>query len=118
MSDFLLRSMNEKYFYPIRVTRDKKQWDSRRCWSAHCSNDIHIVHITQSNNATHGYCFWCFRTSMLFACLYDDSKNGKWVECIKDYNTKKPILKERNDRETFDKLLKIKYANIKKGNKK
>lgn len=110
MTDFLLRSLDDKLAYPIRITRDFKQWNSRKCWAVHCNNEINIVHVSEFGNATHGYCFWCFRSGELFRCLYGDSERGKWVECIKDYKTKKPKLKERKDRELYEKQLRVRYG--------
>lgn len=106
---FVLYSMDGKNVYPITITRDFRQWENGLCWSFYCKNSIRIVHISTHGNATHGYCFWCFRSAMLFQCLYSDIRSGKWVECVRDYKTRKSVLKERTDRQSFEKQLREKY---------
>ena len=96
MKQFLLTSFNGKWQLPIVVKSDKKHWASRRCWYVHCSNEIMVVHISEHGNATHGYCWWCYRQSIMNDIFYGGQgyTRGKWVTVDKNYKTKKIFLKE------------------------
>lgn len=92
----MLVSMNGKWNLPIIVRTDKKHWASGRCWYIHCNNDIMVVHFTEHGNASHGYCWWCYRQSIINDIFYGGKgyTRGKWVTVDRNYKTKKPFLKE------------------------
>ena len=98
MKQFLLRSFDGKHAYPVNIKQDIRRWDSRKCWAAQCNNEINVVHLTEHGNASHGYCWWCYRSSIVWDIFWGGQgyKRGKWIICDKNYKTKKPFLKEDN----------------------